>query len=179
MILTISGLHGTGKSTIGKLLAENLNIDYYSTGDAFRDLAVEMEMSLEDFSEYVENHPEIDNKLDDKIVELGKRGNIIIDSQLSGYLLNEIADFKILLSCPLEVRINRMKDRDNSTFEEKFQETTVREQSELDRFKKLYDIDLSDKKKADSTFNYVINTENLSIEEVVEKILKEIRVKLN
>ena len=41
MIITISGLHGTGKSTIGKKLAENLGIRYYSTGQAFRELANE------------------------------------------------------------------------------------------------------------------------------------------
>jgi len=32
MIITISGLHGTGKSTAGKLVAKALGLDYYSTG---------------------------------------------------------------------------------------------------------------------------------------------------
>ena len=101
MILTISGLHGTGKSTIGKLVAEKLGIKYYSTGQAFRDFAKEMNLTLEDFTEYVENNPDIDKKLDHKIIEIAQKGNIIIDSQLSAFILESIADFKILLTNPL------------------------------------------------------------------------------
>ena len=57
MIITISGLHGTGKTTAGKLVAKALGLNYYSTGQAFRDLAKEMEMNLQEFSRYVEKHP--------------------------------------------------------------------------------------------------------------------------
>ncbi|MCK4780352.1 MAG: cytidylate kinase family protein, partial [Candidatus Lokiarchaeota archaeon] len=144
MILTISGLHGTGKSTIGKLIAENLGIQYYSTGQAFRDLAQDMNMTLEEFTEYVEKFPEIDEKLDEKIIKMAQKGNIIIDSQLSGYILKSIADFKILLLCPLEIRVKRMAERDDTTYEQKLKETKLREKSELERFKNLYNIDLSD-----------------------------------
>ena len=50
MIITISGFHGTGKSTIAQLLANNLNLKFYSTGYAFRDLAKQMNMKLEEFN---------------------------------------------------------------------------------------------------------------------------------
>ena len=70
MILAISGLHGTGKTTVGKLIAEKLGIEYYSTGQAFRDLAREMNLSLEEFTKYVESNPDIDKKLDNKIIEI-------------------------------------------------------------------------------------------------------------
>ena len=171
MILTISGKHGSGKSVIGKKIALALDIKYYSTGQAFRDLAKEMNMSLEEFTQYVENHPEIDQELDNKIVEIAKKGDIIIDSQLSGHLLQNIADFKILLKCPLETRVKRMADRDQTSYEEKLKETMVREKSEQERFKILYDIDLEDNK----TYDLIIETENLSIEEVLNKILSVIK----
>ena len=171
MILTISGKHGSGKSVIGKKIALALDIKYYSTGQAFRDLAKEMNMSLEEFTKYVENHPEIDQELDKKIVEIAKKGDIIIDSQLSGHLLQNIADFKILLKCPLETRVKRMADRDQTSYEEKLKETMVREKSEQERFKILYDIDLEDNKIND----LIIETENLSIEEVLNKILSVIK----
>ena len=92
MIISISGFHGTGKSAVGKAAAEKLGLKYYSTGEAFRDIAKDMNMSLEDFSYYVENHPEIDEKLDNKILDIGQEGDIVIDSQLSGHLLKEVAD---------------------------------------------------------------------------------------
>jgi len=171
MILTISGLHGTGKSTIGILIAQKLDLKYYSTGEAFRELAKEMNLTLEEFSEYVENHTEIDNKLDDKIKNIAKTGNIIIDSQLSAFILGSIADLKVLLTCPLEIRVQRMTERDNTTYKEKLNETQIREESELERFKKLYSFDLSDSK----IYDLIINTSNLSIDDVVEIILGEIK----
>ncbi|MFX1567936.1 MAG: (d)CMP kinase [Promethearchaeota archaeon] len=171
MIITISGLHGTGKSTIGKIIAEKLNLQYYSTGQAFRDLAKEMNMTLEDFTKYVERNPEIDKKLDDKINQIAQQGNIIIDSQLSGYILQSSADYKILLTCPLETRVKRMAERDNTNYEEKLKETNLRENSELERFKMLYDIDLEDKDDLNRMYDLIINTENLTIEEIVREIL--------
>ena len=175
MIISVSGLHGTGKSSIAKLLAERLGILYYSTGQAFRDLAKEKNMSLEEYTKFVENHPDIDKDLDNKVVNMAKKGNIIIDSQLSGHILKSIANFRIHLTCPLELRVKRMSERDQTSFEEKLKETTLREKSELERFKKLYNIDLSDKNSINEFFDLIINTENLSIEEVLEKVLSELK----
>jgi len=175
MILTISGLHGTGKSTIGKLVAEKLGIKYYSTGQAFRDLAKETNLTLEEFTEFVENNPDIDKKLDHKIIEIAQKGNIIIDSQLSAYILESIADFKILLICPLEIRVKRMTERDNEFYDKKLEETTMREKSELIRYKKLYNIDLKDEEKIGKIYNLIINTGNLTVDEVLEQILTAVK----
>jgi len=174
MILTISGLHGTGKSTIGKLLAENFGLNYYSTGQAFRDHAEEMNMTLKEFTKYVEENPHFDKKLDEKIIEIAKEGNVVLDSQLSGYILLDIADFKIFLMCPIEVRVKRMAERDNSGYEEKLKETVIRENSELERFKILYNIDLSDYKQINEIYDLIIDTENLSIEEILKLILSKL-----
>ena len=76
MIIAISGLHGTGKSTIAKKIAEKLGLRHYSTGDAFRELAKEMNMTLKEFTSYVENNPIIDKKLDEKVKSIGKQGDI-------------------------------------------------------------------------------------------------------
>jgi len=177
MILTISGLHGTGKSTIAKLIAKALGIKYYSTGQAFRDLASELNMTLEEFTKYAEEHPEIDIRLDNKVKNVAKEGNIIVDSQLSGYLLKDIADLRIHLTCPLETRVKRMASRDNITFEESMKETTIRENSELERFKQLYNIDLSNTAKIKEIHDVILNTEELSVEEVFNKLLQIIKNK--
>ena len=175
MILTISGLHGTGKSVVGKKIALALGIKYYSTGEAFRDLAKEKNMTLEDFTKYVEKHIEIDKELDKKIIEIAKKDDIIIDSQLSGYLLREIADFKILLKCSLEIRVKRMAERDKATYDEKLKETEFREKSESERFILLYNIEINDLEKAKEIFDLILDTEKLSVEEAVNKILEEIK----
>jgi predicted cytidylate kinase len=175
MILTISGLHGTGKSVVGKKIALALGIKYYSTGEAFRDLAKEKNMTLEDFTSYVEKHIEIDKELDKKIIEIAKKDDILIDSQLSGYLLKDIADFKILLKCSLEIRVKRMAERDNTTYEEKLKETEFREKSESERFILIYNIKINDLEKAKEIFDLILDTEKLSVEEAVNKILEEIK----
>ncbi len=175
MILTISGLHGTGKSTIGKLVAEKLGIKYYSTGEAFRDLAKEMNLTLEEFTEYVENNPNIDKKLDHKIIEIAQKGDIIIDGQLSAHFLESVTNFKILLICPLEIRVERMAERDNTSYNKKLKETIMREDSELNRYKKLYNIDLKDEEKIAKLYDLIIDTENLTVDEVFEQILTAVK----
>ncbi|TFG01678.1 MAG: cytidylate kinase [Promethearchaeota archaeon] len=177
MIITISGLHGTGKSTVGKILSKELGLNYYSTGQAFRDLAQEKNMSLEQFTDYVEENPKIDMELDQKIIDIAKQGDVVIDSRLSGYLLKELADFKILLTCPIETRIKRMADRDDSSFEEKLKETVIREKSELERFKKLYNINLENSEKNRQLYDLIINTEKISARQVTKKILSAIHSK--
>ena len=174
MIITISGLHGTGKSTVGKLVAKALGLDYYSTGQAFRDLAKEMEMNLQEFSRYVEEHPNIDKQLDKKIIKIAEKNNILIDSQLSGHILRNVADFKIHLTCSLETRVRRITDRDQSSYEQKMKETLIRESSELERFKKLYDINLDDLEEIKLFHDLVIDTEGLSIDEIVELIVSKL-----
>ena len=171
MIISISGLHGTGKSTIAKKVAEALQMSYYSTGNAFRDKAKEMNKTLEEFTGYVEKHPEIDKELDDKVLENARKGDIVIDSQLSGFLLKTIADLKILLTCPIETRVKRMAERDGTSYDVKLKETNLREESEANRFKELYNIDLMDKDELLKAYDEIIATEGLSIEEVFNSVM--------
>lgn len=178
MIITISGKHGVGKTTIGKKVADSLGIRYFSTGEVFRDLAEFMNMSLEEFIKYVEENPETDKKLDKKIVEISKEGNVLTSSLLSGYLLSDIADYKILLTCPYEIRVKRMAERDKTSYEIKLKETEYREKSEVDRFILLYNIDINDLGKAKEIFDLIIDTSEFSIEEAVDKIHTEIKTKM-
>jgi cytidylate kinase len=67
-----------------------------------------------------------------------------------------------------------MATRDQTSIAEKLKETTIREKSELERFKKLYNIDLSDKESTLAFFDLIIDTEHLSIEDIIDKILTEL-----
>ena len=157
------------------MLAEKLSLQYHSTGEVFRVLAKEKGMSLEEFTEYVEEHPQIDKELDARIVELAKQENVIIDSRLSSYLLKDVAHYKFLLTCDEETRIQRMMERDEESFEEKLHETRRREESEEERFQELYGIDLSNERQRKDVFDLIIDTTHLSIEEVIHEILLFIR----
>ncbi|RLI62894.1 MAG: cytidylate kinase [Promethearchaeia archaeon] len=169
MIISIAGLHGTGKSTIAKQLAETLGYPYYSTGMIFRRLAVENGMNLEEFSKYVETHLEIDQQIDNTIIELAKeKANAVFEGQLPTYMIEQWRDFAILLTCDDDVRIRRMMARDQKDFAAQKQETLVREDSEHRRFKEMYGIDIRDSAKILSTFNLILDTTQFSIDDVFE-----------
>ena len=54
MIITISGIAGSGKSTVAKLLAKKLNYNHYSIGEFMRDIAKEKNTSLLELSNLAE-----------------------------------------------------------------------------------------------------------------------------
>lgn len=160
--VAISGLHGAGKTTAAKALAEKFGLRYVSAGTVFRRMAKEQGMSLDEFSRYVEEHPEIDREIDRRSAEEAKSDDVLIDARLAGWMAKG-ADIKILLMAPLEARVRRIAKREGRSLEEVRKETLARERSEAKRYKKLYGIDVGDH----SAFDLVLNTENLSEEEMV------------
>jgi len=173
VVVAVSGPHGAGKTTVAKFLAKKLGLRYLSAGEIFRKMAAERRMSLEEFSKYAERHRRIDEEIDRRTIEEAKRGGVLVDARLAGWLLKD-ADLKILLTAPLETRVRRIAEREGRSYQEVLRETIRRERSEEKRFKKFYGIDLSDY----SPFDIVLNTERISIEEMKKIALTVARVML-
>ncbi len=169
--VAISGLHGTGKTTAAKALAKRLDLRHVSAGSVFREMAEEKGMDLSEFSKYVEEHPEIDKEIDERTAKEAEKDDVLLDARLSGWMADE-ADIKILLTAPLEVRVERIANRDGRPYEEVKEETVAREKSEKKRYKELYDIDTDDH----SIFDFVLNTEKFNEEEMIQ--LLELGIKL-
>lgn len=161
--VAISGLHGTGKSTAAKAMAEKFDLKYVSAGQVFRKMAEERDMSLSEFSSYVEDHPEIDKEIDKRTAYEAKNDNVLIDARLGAWMAEE-ADIRILLKAPLDVRVNRISERDGRPREEIKEETISREKSEKNRFKELYGIDVDDH----SMFDLVLDTERFEKNEMIK-----------
>lgn len=64
MIVTISGYPGSGKSTVGKMLARRLHCPYYSIGAIRRSMARERGMTLEEFNRHGESNFATDRDVD-------------------------------------------------------------------------------------------------------------------
>ncbi|MEK7538155.1 MAG: cytidylate kinase family protein [Patescibacteria group bacterium] len=64
MIVTISGYPGSGKSTVGKMLAKRWHCPYYSIGAIRRSMARERGMTLEEFNRYGESNFVTDRDVD-------------------------------------------------------------------------------------------------------------------
>ena len=59
-IVTIGGLPGSGKTTVAKILAEKLRLEYVNAGDIFRNLAAKKGLTLEEFGIFAENNPSVE-----------------------------------------------------------------------------------------------------------------------
>ena len=174
-IISVSGPHGSGKSTAAKNVAVALGYEYISAGDLFRSMAKSENMNLEEFSKYAELKNEIDNFIDDKTLELGQtRDNIVIDAQLGGWMLKDLADMLIYITAPFDERIRRIAQRENKSVEIISKETKAREESEKSRYQKLYKIDISDL----SIYDLIINSQKFDASECVKIILTAFNTKL-
>ncbi|MFH1013907.1 MAG: AAA family ATPase [Thermoplasmatota archaeon] len=167
--ITVSGTPGSGKSTIACMLKERLNIPYIYSGMIFRSLAEMHHMSLADFGRYCEQHEEVDQELDDKQLEFLRKGNVIVEGRLAGWLayLHGISAFKVMIDADVSIRAQRVVEREQGTVEQRKQEIINREESEWKRYKKYYDIDLRDT----SIYDLVIDSSSKNPEEVMERII--------
>ncbi|GGM72110.1 cytidylate kinase [Thermogymnomonas acidicola] len=169
MRIAISGGIGSGKSTVARLLAERTGYEYVSGGVFFRQKARELGMTIEEFNEYAESHPEIDMELDSDLLSFLRRSDdFVIESRLVGWLCyrNGIDALKIFLEASRETRARRLASRERQSYQEAFSDLVRREESELRRYRHLYGIDYMDS----SFYDLVIDTENLSPEEVVNEV---------
>ena len=175
MIITISGKAGSGKSTIAKKLAKKLNLKHYSIGDLMRKIAKEKNISLNELSKLAEKDHSIDKEIDNKQIELKNEDNFVIDGRLTAFFIPN-ADLKVFLDCDDKVRAERILndnriDEKSKNVNELIKKIKQREKSERKRYKELYNIDYYDKK----LYDLIINTTNLSINQVLEKIMEAIK----
>lgn len=168
LVITVSGLHGTGKSTYAKAISEEFNLRHVSAGALFRQVALERGMSIEELSRTAERDKEIDRLIDDRTRREASVENVILDGLLAGWMARDNADLKIYLKCPDDVRIHRIAERDGITYEKARKTTTFREGAEKKRFKRLYDIEMNDL----SIYDLIINTGLMSIKSNIEVIKK-------
>ena len=175
MKLTISGPIGSGKSSVGKKLASLLEYEFFSGGTFFRQLAAQYNMSLEEFNVYAETHIDIDKQQDSLILGFMRNNdNVVVESRLVGWICfsNSIDSFRIFIDAPFETRVKRVSGREQSDSGKIRALVREREESEIKRYREFYGIDYRDEKY----YDLIINTENLSVEQVVNEIYDKIRL---
>jgi len=86
LIVTVSGPHGSGKSTYAAKLAGSLALRHVSAGMLFRKLAEERKVSLEKFQEMAAADPSIDRLVDERTMLEAESGDVVVDGQLAGWV---------------------------------------------------------------------------------------------
>ena len=174
-IISISGELASGKSTIIKLLMEDLNYTVYRNGEYFRKLAKENNMSVTEFNEYVEDHPEIDRQIENSASLYAKdHDNFIIDARLGWYAVPE--SFKVYVVVDIDEAAKRAfydKERkdteDFNTIEEQKEDIKKRYKLENERYFNLYGVHKEDL----SNYDYVIDTTDITPNQAKDKIKEE------
>jgi cytidylate kinase len=168
--VTLSGLAGSGKTTVAQIVAKSLHLPHVSSGMVFRDMAKEKNMDLEKFGDYVSKHPEIDKEIDDRQLALARKGNVILEGRLSGWVVhnNNVGAVKIWLDASLETRVKRIVGREKKSYEKALSETGTRESCEIQRYKKQYDINLMDL----SIYDVVVDTEKWDQHQVSDIVIE-------
>ena len=165
-VIVISGAPGSGKSTYAKRLSSDLGLRYYTSGQAFRETARRLGMSLEELSRMAEHDPSIDISIDMRVLEEARKGGVVIDSHLAGWVLAGMADVSILVKAPPLVRLRRVAAREGRSIGEVLDRTLIREMSQWRRYKEYYGYDTLDY----SVFDLVLDTSVLGVDETYEII---------
>ncbi len=154
MLITVSGPAGSGKSTLAAGLADALGHEHVSGGDIFRALADERGYSLVEFNELAEEDDQIDRDLDRRLRETAREStDLVLESRLAGWMAAEYADLRVWLDAPLDVRADRIADREDKPLDEVLEETRARAASEAQRYREYYGIDIEDHSIYDLTVN--------------------------
>lgn len=176
VVICIGGMTGSGKSTVAKRLADKYSLGYFSGGDALRALAREEGYNADvkgwwetaeglKFLQQRMKDPAFDRKIDDKMLELAEKGNVILDSWTMPWLLKE--GFKIWLDSSPQVRARRVVNRDSLSFEEALAALKEKDAKTKQIYKKLYGFNLG---KDLSPFNLVLATDDLDPDEVFQAL---------
>ena len=172
IVICISGMTGSGKSTVAKRLAEKYGLGYFSGGNALRSLAQEegYDSDVRGWWETAEGlnflkqrmgNPTFDKKIDDKLLELAAEGNFVLDSWTMPWLLKE--GFKVWLEASPQVRAKRVVTRDSISVKEALKALTEKDERTRQIYKSLYGFDLGH----DLTpFNLVLATDELDPDDV-------------
>lgn len=177
MIVSISGVQGSGKSTIAKMIAEKLNWPRYYMGGIRREAAKKMGLTLAEYNKLGETDPSTDLAVDKFQEELGKtKDNFIIEGRTSWYFIPQ--SLKIYLDVKIEIGAQRIfenlktnssrnEDKNLDTFESVLESVKKRQISDDKRYKQYFNIDVYDK----NNYDFCLDTSDVDIKTVFEKTL--------
>ncbi|WP_292370026.1 (d)CMP kinase [Methanoregula sp. UBA64] len=163
MRITVSGLPGSGTTSLSRYLAERHNFTMISAGEVFRQCAKEHNMELAEFGRLAEQDPAFDKMIDARQKEIAEsKDNIIVEGRLSGWMVDK-ADLKIWLFAPIECRLERIVFRDQIADLETAKKITLeREHCEAVRYRQYYEIEIGDL----SIYHIILNTQHWGINDL-------------
>lgn len=186
MIITLNGDEGAGKTTIAKKIAEILKFPCLNNGDFVRQLAKEKGITLTELRKLRQESPDIDYKIDEKVVQLGKTKNDfiivgrtafhLIPQSIKIYLaVNEKAGAERILNELKSDHDRAVEDKKLDTLEDIMASQRKRRTEDDEIYKKHYNINIRDH----SNYDFVLDTSDLTIEQVYSEVMEFIKKRTN
>jgi cytidylate kinase len=177
--IVISGWPAVGKTTIACKLAEEFDIVMYNGGDILKMLAEEEKgysvkrddwwdtTEAKKFMEERKSDPSFDKKVDDRLIQIVKKGGTVITSYTLPWLVvdESIIIIKFWLRGSPENRAKRMANRDGISFAEAKRITKMRDEENKRIYYRLYGFRFGEDL---TVFDYVLNTDRLSLDSLIE-----------
>jgi predicted cytidylate kinase len=169
VLITISGLPGSGKTTVARLVADELGLEHVYAGDIFRQQAAAHGLTLEQYTRRAESDHEIDKALDAQMRERAKRGEAVLEGRLAAFMAEEAGRpaLKVFLDADVLIRAERIRTREGGATEKRLQETEAREASDARRYQEIYGVDYHDP----SRYDLVLVTDGRTPEELAREIV--------
>jgi len=164
--ITVSGPSGSGKSTAAKAIAKRMRLKYVSAGEIFRRYAKERGIPLEKFSKMREK--KIDYEMDVRTLKYAIRGGCVLDARLSGWVAGKWADCRVYVAGSSKVRAGRMAKREGVSKTAASEIMRARDREDNRKYKKLYGINLFDRK----IYDIVVNNDRMSLRDARTKPVK-------
>lgn len=173
MIITITGKPCSGKSAVIEYMTEKYGFEKFSAGAIFRRIATERGVDILELNRLCDTS--IDKLVDDEIVRVGERDidkNMIFDSRTAWHFIPK--SFKVFLDITPKEQARRLMNSGRSdeivdlTEDEAIASLNERWNLENERYYSIYQFDNRDQ----SVFDCVVDTSNLSIGEVGDKIME-------
>ena len=179
MKIVLCGKPGSGKSTVARILAKDLHLKAYSSGDMMREIAMKTGFTIEEYAKVIPK--EIDNYVDERIKKIGQADDdIIIDSRIAFHFIPDAIKIFLEVSWLDGARHiynnQRASEKPAKSIDELAERNENRWNADSKRYLNIYKIDINDR----TNYDHYIDTTGKSIPEIIrvtKRALRESRTK--
>ncbi|MFH1095041.1 MAG: cytidylate kinase family protein [Candidatus Micrarchaeota archaeon] len=164
-IIAVAGLAGSGKNTVGSLVAKKLG--WRLVEPTFKDLARREGVSLEAFQKKAAADPHIDLKFDQELKRQCEGGHCVVSTWLGPWMAPG-GVFKVWLDVSLDERARRVAGRESQDVAEAKARIFLRDAQNVARYQKAYGIDILDHSKFDLVIDADHSTPSRSAARIIQ-----------
>ncbi len=173
VVIVISGMPGSGNSTVGRLIAKKMKLKFFSVGKYFKDhektAKDETEKALKLMRTEKGRSSDFHHGIDNLVISLAEKGDIVIEGKIAIRMVSDKADLRVWLKALPEIRAQRYSKRDKTNSDKSSKNLEEKEKAERKVFKEVYGFDFFIQEKDADT---IVDTSDKTPEEIVDIILR-------